>query len=220
MAVKRAPYFLLRRILMDFGIWFLIGAALVFFMNAGFAMVESGFTRSKNSANILMKNLADFSLGTLAFVLIGFSIMCAEDYVMGFIGIPNLGVFTDFANFNFSQFVFQLVFCGTAATIVSGAMAERTKFKAYCVYSIVISAVIYPVEAGWVWNLHDKGWLQDLGFIDFAGSGVIHMVGGICGFIGALFLGPRLGKYTVDEKTGKKVAHAIPGHSLSLGTLG
>jgi Amt family ammonium transporter len=202
---------------MDFGIWFLIGAALVFFMNAGFAMVESGFTRQKNSANILMKNLADFSLGTLAFVLIGFSIMCAEDYVMGFIGIPNLGVFTDFANFDFSNFVFNLVFCGTAATIVSGAMAERTKFKAYCIYSVFISALIYPVEAGWVWN--EQGWLAQMGFIDFAGSGAIHMVGGICGFIGAVFLGPRIGKYALAEN-GKKVARAIPGHSMSLGALG
>ncbi|MDR0322731.1 MAG: ammonium transporter [Treponema sp.] len=201
---------------MDFGIWFLIGAALVFFMNAGFAMVESGFTRSKNSANILMKNLADFSLGTLAFILIGFSIMCAEDYVMGIIGIPNLGVFTDFANFDFSGFVFNLVFCGTAATIVSGAMAERTKFKAYCIYSVFISALIYPVEAGWVWN--EQGWLAQLGFIDFAGSGAIHMVGGICGFIGAAFLGPRIGKYT--KENGKIKAHAIQGHSMSLGALG
>jgi Amt family ammonium transporter len=210
---------------MDFGIWFLIGAALVFFMNAGFAMVESGFTRSKNSANILMKNLADFSLGTLAFVLIGFSIMMAEDYLFGFIGVPNLGVLKDFANFDFSNFVFNLVFCGTAATIVSGAMAEHTKFKAYCIYSIFISAIIYPVEAGWVWNTWvpgvegSGGWLYNLGFIDFAGSGAIHMVGGICGFVGAAILGPRLGKYSID-KAGKKIARAIPGHSMSLGSLG
>ncbi|MDR0331442.1 MAG: ammonium transporter [Chitinispirillales bacterium] len=203
---------------MDFGIWFLIGAALVFFMNAGFAMVESGFTRVKNSANILMKNLADFSLGTLAFILIGFSIMMSEEYVSGLIGVPNLGVFTDFENFDYANFVFNLVFCGTAATIVSGAMAERTKFSAYCIYSVVISALIYPVEAGWVWN--DNGWLATMGFIDFAGSAAIHMVGGICGFVGACFLGPRIGKYSVDKATGKKVAHAIPGHSMSLGALG
>jgi Amt family ammonium transporter len=203
---------------MDFGIWFLIGAILVFFMNAGFAMVESGFTRAKNSANILMKNLADFSMGTIAFVLIGFSIMMAEDYVMGLIGIPNLDVFTKFTEYNYSDFVFNLVFCGTAATIVSGAMAERTKFKAYIVYSIFVSALIYPVEAGWVWN--GQGWLAQMGFIDFAGSGAIHMVGGICGFVGAAFLGPRIGKYTKDDATGKVKAHAIQGHSISLGALG
>ena len=129
---------------MDFGIWFLVGAALVFFMQCGFAMVEAGFTRAKNAANIIMKNLMDFCIGTVCFILLGFSLMCAEDYLFGFIGIPNLGIFTDFAHFDFSSFVFNLVFCATAATIVSGAMAERTKFSAYCLYSAVISLVIYP----------------------------------------------------------------------------
>ena len=203
---------------MDFGIWFLIGAALVFFMQCGFAMLEAGFTRAKNAANIIMKNLADFSLGSLFFALIGFAILCSEDYLFGVVGVPNLGIFTDFNNFPFSDFIFNLVFCATAATIVAGAMAERTKFTAYCVYSIVISAIIYPVEAGWVWN--GKGWLAELGFIDFAGSAAIHMVGGISAFIGAAMLGPRIGKYTVDPKTGKKKAHAIPGHSITLGALG
>ena len=136
---------------MDFAIWFLIGAALVFFMQCGFAMVEAGFTRAKNSGNIIMKNLMDFCIGTVVFVLIGFTIMMAEDYVMGIIGVPNLGIFTDYAGFtqtNASSFVFNLVFCATAATIVSGAMAERTKFISYCIYSAVISAVVYPIEAG------------------------------------------------------------------------
>ena len=203
---------------MDFGIWFLIGAALVFFMQCGFAMVEAGFTRAKNAANIIMKNLVDFSIGVPCFAIIGFSIMCAEDYVAGVIGVPNLGIFTDFANFDYSNFVFNMVFCATAATIVSGAMAERTKFSAYCLYSIFISAFIYPVEAGWVWN--GQGWLASMGFIDFAGSAAIHMVGGISAFIGAAMLGARIGKYSIDKKTGKKVAHAIPGHSITLGALG
>ena len=217
---------------MDFGIWFLIGAALVFFMQCGFAMLEAGFTRAKNAANIIMKNLADFSLGSIFFALIGFSILCSEDYLFGVVGIPNLGIFSDFNNFDYSNFVFNLVFCATAATIVSGAMAERTKFTAYCIYSVVISAVIYPIEAGWVWNTTEVvnavtgettfkgGWLAGLGFIDFAGSAAIHMVGGISAFIGAAMLGPRIGKYTVDAKTGKKTAHAIPGHSITLGALG
>jgi Amt family ammonium transporter len=203
---------------MDFGIWLLVGAALVFFMNSGFAMVEAGFTRAKNAANIIMKNLIDFCLGTVSFALIGFSIIASEDYFMGIIGIPNLGIFTDFASVDFSGFVFNLVFCATAATIVSGAMAERTKFSAYCIYSVFISALIYPIEAGWVWN--SEGWLAKLGYIDFAGSSAIHMVGGISAFVGAAMLGPRIGKYTVDKKTGKKKAHAIPGHSLTLGALG
>jgi len=203
---------------MDFGIWFLLAAAMVFFMQAGFAMVEAGFTRAKNAANIIMKNLMDFCMGTVFFVLIGFAIMCAEDYVLGVIGIPNLGIFTDFENFPFSDFVFNLVFCATAATIVSGSMAERTKFSAYLIYTVVISAVVYPIEAGWVWN--ENGWLTQLGYVDFAGSSAIHMVGGITAFIGAAFLGPRIGKYTIDKATGKKTANAIPGHSLTLGALG
>ena len=207
---------------MDFSIWFLIGAALVFFMQCGFAMVEAGFTRAKNSANIIMKNLVDFSIGVPCFAILGFTILTAEDALFGFIGIPNLGIFTDFANFDFSSFVFNLVFCATAATIVSGAMAERTKFSAYCFYSIFISLFIYPVEAGWVWGNSDTGsaWLARMGFIDFAGSAAIHMVGGISAFIGAAMLGARIGKYTVDPKTGKKKANAIPGHSITLGALG
>ena len=203
---------------MDFSIWLLTGAALVFFMNAGFAMVEAGFTRAKNAANIIMKNLIDFSLGTIAFAALGFGIMYTEDFIFGFAGLPSFGIFTDFANFDFSGFVFNLVFCATAATIVSGAMAERTKFSAYCIYSIIISAIIYPIEAGWVWN--ENGWLAQMGYIDFAGSSAIHMVGGISAFTGAAMLGPRIGKYSLDPSTGRKRAHAIPGHSLTLGALG
>ena len=214
----RLKFFLGGRI-MDFSIWFLIGAALVFFMQCGFAMVESGFTRAKNSANIIMKNLVDFSIGVPCFALLGFTILTAEDALFGVIGIPNLGIFTDFGNFDFSNFVFNLVFCATAATIVSGAMAERTKFSAYCLYSVFISLFIYPVEAGWVWG-DGSAWLANLGFIDFAGSAAIHMVGGISAFIGAAVLGARIGKYTTDPKTGKKTAHAIPGHSITLGALG
>ena len=199
-------------------VWYLIGAALVFFMQCGFAMVETGFTRSKNAGNIIMKNLMDFCIGTVVFILLGFTIMCAEDYVMGFIGVPNLGVFTDWANFDYSGFFFNIVFCATTATIVSGAMAERTKFSAYCVYSAVISAIVYPIEAGWVWNAN--GWLAQMGFIDFAGSSVIHMVGGISSIIGAAMLGPRIGKYIKDKKTGKVTVNSIPGHSVTLGALG
>ncbi len=204
-----------------FGIWYLIGAALVFFMQAGFAMVETGFTRAKNAGNIIMKNLMDFCIGTVVFCILGFSLMMAEDYVMGIFGVPNMDMFTDFGGFikeNASSFVFNLVFCATAATIVSGAMAERTKFLAYCIYSAVISLVIYPVEAGWVWN--SQGWLVVRGFHDFAGSAAIHTVGGVCALIGAAMEGPRLGKYTRD-KTGKVTkVNAIPGHSITLGALG
>lgn len=200
-----------------FGVWFLIGAALVFFMQAGFAMVETGFTRAKNAGNIIMKNLMDFCIGTVVFLLLGFGLMMAEDTIMGVIGIPNMDLFTDFANFNWSSFIFNLVFCATAATIVSGAMAERTKFSAYIVYSAIISAVIYPIEAGWVWN--GGGWLFNLGYVDFAGSSAIHMVGGFAALIGAAMLGPRIGKY-VKDKDGKVTARAIPGHSLTLGALG
>ena len=203
-----------------FGIWFLIGAALVFFMQAGFAMVETGFTRAKNAGNIIMKNLMDFCIGTVMFVILGFSLMMSEDYVAGLFGIPNLEIFTNFDGFietNASSFVFNLVFCATAATIVSGAMAERTKFSSYCIYSGVISLVVYPIEAGWVWN--PNGWLAQLGFIDFAGSAAIHMVGGIAALIGAIMLGPRIGKYT-KEADGKVKVHAIPGHSIPLGALG
>lgn len=201
-----------------FGIWFLIGAALVFFMQCGFAMVESGFTRAKNAGNIIMKNLMDFCIGAVMFILLGFGLMMGEECLGGLVGMPTLGVFTDYANFDWSNFVFNLVFCATAATIVSGAMAERTKFISYCVYSAVISAVVYPIEAGWIWN--PNGWLVTRGFHDFAGSTAIHMVGGIAAFIGAAILGPRIGKYKVDKKTGKKTAKAIPGHNLTIGALG
>ena len=205
-----------------FGVWFLIGAALVFFMQAGFAMVETGFTRAKNAGNIIMKNLMDFCIGTVVFVLFGFSLMMAEDYVFGFIGIPNFEILTDFGSFLKSgsapSFVFNLVFCATAATIVSGAMAERTKFISYCIYSGVISLFVYPIEAGWVWN--SKGWLVRLGFHDFAGSAAIHSVGGITALIGAIMVGPRLGKYIKDENQKVKKVNAIPGHSITLGALG
>ena len=201
-----------------FGVWFLIGTALVFFMQCGFAMVESGFTRAKNAGNIIMKNLMDFCIGAVMFVALGFGLMMGEECLGGFIGMPTMGVFTDYAHFDWSNFVFNLVFCATAATIVSGAMAERTKFSSYCIYSAVISAVIYPVEAGWVWN--PEGWLAKLGFHDFAGSTAIHMVGGIAAFIGAAILGPRIGKYKIDKKTGKKIPKAIPGHNLTVGALG
>lgn len=204
-----------------FGVWFLIGAALVFFMQAGFAMVETGFTRAKNAGNIIMKNLMDFCIGTVAFVFIGFSLMMAEDYIFGLIGIPNLNIFTDFGGFikeNASSFVFNLVFCATAATIVSGSMAERTKFVSYCIYSAVISLFVYPVEAGWIWN--SQGWLVQLGFHDFAGSAAIHSVGGITALIGAIMVGPRLGKYIKDKSGKVKKVNAIPGHSITLGALG
>ena len=205
-----------------FGVWFLIGAALVFFMQAGFAMVETGFTRAKNAGNIIMKNLMDFCIGTVVFVLLGFSLMMAEDYVLGIFGVPNLEILTDFGAFlkggNAPSFVFNLVFCATAATIVSGSMAERTKFVSYCIYSGVISLFVYPIEAGWVWN--SQGWLAQLGFHDFAGSAVIHTVGGITALIGAIMVGPRLGKY-VKDKAGKATkVNAIPGHSITLGALG
>ena len=194
------------------GVWFLIGAALVFFMQCGFAMVETGFTRAKNAGNIIMKNLMDFCIGTVVFMLLGFGLLCGEDALFGLVGIPNLDIFTNFANFPWHNFVFNMVFCATTATIVSGAMAERTKFASYCIYSLVISAVVYPIEAHWIWGC---GWLAQLGFIDFAGSCAIHMVGGISAIIGAIILGPRIGKY---GKNGK--VNAIPGHSLTLGALG
>lgn len=199
-----------------FGVWFLIGAALVFWMQAGFAMVEAGFTRAKNTGNILMKNLMDFCIGTVVFILIGFSLLLGED-LLGFIGKPGFDIFTAYGDFDFSSFVFNLVFCATTATIVSGAMAERTKFLSYCIYSGVISALIYPIEAHWIWG---GGWLAQLGFHDFAGSCCIHMVGGISALIGAAFLGPRIGKFTKD-KAGKIVkVNAFPGHNLALGCLG
>ena len=203
-----------------FGVWFLIGAALVFFMQCGFAMVETGFTRAKNAGNIIMKNLMDFCIGAVMFIVLGFGLTMGEECLGGLVGMPTLGLLTDYSGNaeNWSSFVFNLVFCATAATIVSGAMAERTKFSAYCIYSAVISAVVYPIEAGWIWN--PEGWLAVRGFHDYAGSTAIHMVGGISALIGAAILGPRIGKYKVDKKTGKKVAKAIPGHSLTLGALG
>ena len=199
-----------------FSVWFLIGAALVFWMQAGFAMVEAGFTRAKNTGNIIMKNLMDFCIGTCTFILIGFSLFLGEDMV-GLIGKPGLDVFTSYANFDWSNFVFNLVFCATAATIVSGAMAERTKFLSYCVYSGVISAVIYPVEAHWIWG---GGWLVQMGFHDFAGSCAIHTVGGVCALIGAKMLGPRIGKFTKDKSGNIVRVNAFPGHNLALGALG
>ena len=206
--------------------WYLIGAALVFWMQAGFAMVETGFTRAKNAGNIIMKNLMDFCIGTVVFSLLGFTLMMGEDAFFGLIGKPNLDLFTKFKDFiaspaegftEASVFVFNLVFCATTATIVSGAMAERTKFSAYCVYSGVISLLIYPIEAHWIWG---GGWLSGMGFHDYAGSTAIHMVGGIAALIGAAVLGPRIGKYVRDQKGKVIKVNAIPGHSIPLGALG
>ncbi|MCR5503044.1 MAG: ammonium transporter [Lachnospiraceae bacterium] len=199
-----------------FGVWFLIGAALVFWMQAGFAMCEAGFTRAKNTGNIIMKNLMDFCIGTVVFILVGFGLLLGED-LAGVIGRPGFDIFTDYANFDWSNFVFNLVFCATTATIVSGSMAERTKFLSYCIYSAVISAVIYPIEAHWTWG---GGWLSQIGFHDFAGSNCIHMVGGISAMIGAAFLGPRIGKF-VRDKSGKVTkVNAFPGHNLTAAALG
>ena len=213
-------------IFMTIEFWYLIGAALVFWMQAGFAMVETGFTRAKNAGNIIMKNLMDFCIGTVVFSVLGYSLMMGEDALFGLIGLPNMDLFTHFKEFiaspeegftGASTFVFNLVFCATTATIVSGAMAERTKFSAYCIYSGVISLIVYPIEAHWIWG---GGWLAQLGFHDYAGSCAIHMVGGIAALVGAIFLGPRIGKY-VRDKAGKVVkVNAIPGHSITLGALG
>ena len=207
--------------------WFLIGAALVFWMQAGFAMVETGFTRAKNAGNIIMKNLMDFCIGTVVFSLLGYTLMMGEDALFGLIGIPNMNMWTNFKEFiaspadgsftGASTFVFNLVFCATTATIVSGAMAERTKFSAYCIYSAVISLFIYPIEAHWIWG---GGWLSQIGFHDYAGSCAIHMVGGIAALVGAIFLGPRIGKYVTDKKGKVIKVNAIPGHSITLGALG
>lgn len=199
-----------------FGVWFLIAVSLVFFMQAGFAMVETGFTRAKNAGNIIMKNLMDFCIGTVMFILIGFGLLCGED-VIGIIGKPGFDIFTSYDNFDFSNFVFNLVFCATTATIVSGAMAERTKFISYCIYSGVISALIYPIEAHWIWN--SDGWLYQLGFHDLSGSCAIHMVGGISALVGATILGPRIGKFG-KTKNGEIKVNAIPGHNLTIGALG
>lgn len=188
-------------------LWVLIGAALVFFMQAGFAIVEAGLTRAKNSGNIIMKNLMDFCLGTIVFWLIGFGFVMGDD-AGGFVGKP----INPFGQMDYVKLIWATVFCATAATIVSGAMAERTKFSCYCVYSVVISLIVYPIEAHWIWG---GGWLAELGFHDFAGSTVVHMVGGISALIGAKALGPRIGKYGKDGKP-----RAIPGHSLTLAALG
>ncbi|WP_283624279.1 ammonium transporter [Clostridium butyricum] len=197
-------------------LWVLLGGILVFWMQAGFAMVETGFTRSKNAGNIIMKNLMDFALGSLIYWIIGFGLMFGKD-AAGIIGIP--GFFTDgtaenaaTSVNNYAFLFFQTVFCATAATIVSGAMAERTKFISYCIYSAVISAVIYPIAGHWIWG---GGWLAQLGFHDFAGSTAVHSIGGWCALVGATILGPRIGKYSKDGKS-----NAIPGHSLTLGALG
>ena len=213
---------------MSDGLFYVVGAVLVWFMQAGFAMVETGFTRAKNAGNIIMKNLMDFCLGTIVFVLLGFGLLYGTDALGGLIGIPNLLIFSDFVTPEIAQdFFFNLVFCATTATIVSGAMAERTKFLSYCIYSLVISAIVYPIEAHWVWG---GGWLTNTifgaSYVDFAGSSLIHMVGGIASFIGAFILGPRWGKYL--DKEGKptlvrkevKYVRAIPGHNLTVGALG
>jgi Amt family ammonium transporter len=194
-------------------IWVLLGAILVFFMQAGFAMVETGFTRAKNAGNIVMKNLMDFSIGSVVFWAVGFGIMFGED-VNGFIGKFDILLRGDYdSSFPTYAFaIFQTVFCATAATIVSGAMAERTRFSAYCLYSLVISLVIYPISGHWIWG---GGWLAERGFHDFAGSTAVHMVGGLAALVGAYILGPRIGKY--DENGN---VHPIPGHSLTLGALG
>ena len=207
-------------------VWFLIGAAFVFWMQAGFAMVETGFTRAKNAGNIIMKNLMDFCIGTVMWLIIGASFMLSytdpatgevSKGIWSVLGKPGFAVFTDYAHFDFSNFVFNLVFCATTATIVSGAMAERTKFSSYCIYSAFISAVIYPIEAHWTWG---GGFLAQWGFHDYAGSACIHMVGGICALIGAAMVGPRIGKFTRDEGGKVVKVKAFPGHNLTIGALG
>ena len=199
------------------GVWFLIGAALVFWMQAGFAMVEAGFTRVKNTGNIIMKNLMDFCIGTVVFILIGGALLLGENTLAGFCGRVDWQIIKDYSTFDWSSWIFNLVFCATTATIVSGAMAERTKFLSYCVYSGIISAVVYPIEAHWIWG--PDGWLTAMGFHDYAGSCAIHMVGGIAALIGAIILGPRIGKFT-KGKDGKIKVTAFPGHNVALGALG
>lgn len=194
-------------------IWVLIGAFLVFSMQPGFAMVETGFTRAKNAANIVMKNVMDMSLGSIVFWILGFGLMFGED-IGGFIGVPDFFVKGDYgaAYPSSSFFIFQTMFCATAATIVSGAMAERTNFLVYCIYSVLISALVYPISGHWIWG---GGWLAEMGFHDFAGSTAVHMVGGVAALIGAKMIGPRIGKYNEDGSV-----NAIPGHSIPLGALG
>ena len=200
-----------------FSVWFLIGAALVFWMQAGFAMCETGFTRAKNAGNIIMKNLMDFCIGTVMWFICGASLMLGENILGGFAGGFSFDVFTKYESFNYSAFVFNLVFCATTATIVSGSMAERTKFSSYCIYSAVISAVIYPIEAHWTWG---GGFLAQWGFHDYAGSNCIHMVGGICAFIGAWMLGPRIGKFEKNKDGRVTKVNAFPGHNLVIAALG
>ncbi|MBQ6234159.1 MAG: ammonium transporter [Clostridia bacterium] len=197
-------------------IWVLLGAALVFFMQAGFAMCEAGFTRAKNTGNILMKNLMDFCIGTPLYWLFGYGIMFGTGSALfGWIDPFIMGDYSHILPAGvplWAYAIFQTVFCATSATIVSGAMAERTKFSAYCIYSAAISLFIYPVSGHWIWG---GGWLADLGFHDFAGSTAVHMVGGVCALIGAKILGPRIGKYGKDGKP-----KAILGHNLSIAALG
>lgn len=195
-------------------IWILLGAVLVFFMQAGFAMLETGFTRAKNAGHIVLKNLMDVAIGSLVFYIVGFGIMYGKS-CGGIIGVPDLFIHGDYsASYPSEAFVlFQMVFCGTAATIVSGAMAERTKFFSYVAYSLVISAFVYPLTGHWAWN--DGGWLAQMGFHDFAGGTVVHLVGGMAALAGAKALGARIGKYTADGKS-----RAIPGHSLTFSALG
>ncbi|MBO4506275.1 MAG: ammonium transporter [Lachnospiraceae bacterium] len=200
-----------------FAVWFLIGAALVFWMQAGFAMCETGFTRAKNAGNIIMKNLMDFCIGTVMWFICGASLMLGPNILKGFMGGFSFDVFSGYADFDYSAFVFNLVFCATTATIVSGSMAERTKFSSYCIYSAIISAIIYPIEAHWVWG---GGFLTDWGFHDYAGSNCIHMVGGICAFIGAWMLGPRMGKFERDKNGKVTKVNAFPGHNLVIAALG
>ncbi|MBK7105079.1 MAG: ammonium transporter [Ignavibacteriae bacterium] len=200
-------------------VWTLVAAFLVFFMQAGFAMVETGLTRAKNAANIMMKNLMDFAFGSLAYWILGFGLMFGVN-ATGWFGTTGF-LFSDFAKegdpWLYAFWMFQVVFAATAATIVSGAMAERTKFVGYLIYSVVISAFIYPIFGSWAWGslFHGSGWLEGLGFIDFAGSTVVHSVGGWAALAGAIVLGPRIGKYGKDGKP-----KAIPGHNLVLTALG
>ena len=200
-----------------FSVWFLIGAAFVFWMQAGFAMCEAGFTRAKNAGNIIMKNLMDFCIGTVMWFICGASFMLGENVLNGFSGGLSFDVFTHYSSFDYSAFIFNLVFCATTATIVSGSMAERTKFSSYCIYSAVISAIIYPIEAHWTWG---GGFLAQWGFHDYAGSNCIHMVGGICAMIGAWMLGPRIGKFEKDKNGKVTKVNAFPGHNLVIAALG
>lgn len=196
-------------------LWMMVAIVLIFMMQAGFTMLETGFTRRKNAGNIAMKNLLDFVVGALVFWIIGFGLM-HNDAVHGFIGKLDLFSRGDYSSANYpsnAYLVFQIMFCATSSTIVSGAMAERTKFSAYLVVAAVISAVVYPISGCWIWN--EGGWLHQLGFHDFAGSTAVHVVGGTAALVGAKILGPRIGKYTKDGKS-----RAIPGHSISFGTLG